>query len=175
MARRISQVTRRDIVDAIVAEGINWSGRLEEPEFLSRLFDLSSLPSEDSRFKDAAGDIWQHRVNNLDWDSDWVFYDRRFNLLNADDDVFLGFLCEGLHPVAVFSPCGPLNRRLSALATGSGEKCGLAHIGRSDVSTANPRIADIPTCFGAPKHPLMESRGKKWIWIFATTARRSRP
>ena len=99
MATRISQVTRRDIVDAIVAESINWSGRLEEPEFLSRLFDLSSLPSEDSRFKDAAGDIWQHRVNNLDWDSDWVFYDRRFNLLNADDEVFLGFLCEGLHPV----------------------------------------------------------------------------
>jgi hypothetical protein len=42
-------------------------------------------------------------------------------------------------------------------------------------TAANPHIADTPHCFGAPKHPLMEPRGKKWIWIFATTVRRSRP
>lgn len=64
---RISQITRRDIVDAIQAESINWCGRLEEPEFPSRLFDLSSLPSTDGRFPDAAGDIWQHWINNHDW------------------------------------------------------------------------------------------------------------
>jgi hypothetical protein len=75
---QISRVTRRDIVDAIVAEEINWSGRLEEPEFLARLFDLSSLPSDDRRFKNAAGDIWKHRVNNSAWENDWVFYDRRW-------------------------------------------------------------------------------------------------
>jgi hypothetical protein len=97
MATRISQVTAAiSLMSSSPKASIGAAG---EREFLSRLFDLSSLPSEDSRFKDAAGDIWQHRVNNLDWDSDWVFYDRRFNLLNADDDVFLGFLCEGLHPV----------------------------------------------------------------------------
>ncbi|MGE0651252.1 MAG: abortive infection family protein [Alphaproteobacteria bacterium] len=96
---QISLLTRRDIVDAIQAQHVNWAGRLEEPEFLSRLFDLASLPSEDSRFPDAAGDIWQHRINNFDWDDDWVFYDRRFNLLNGDDEVFLRFLCETIHPV----------------------------------------------------------------------------
>lgn len=72
---------------------------MEEPEFLSRLYNLSALPSEDSRFKDAAGDIWQHRVNNFDWDADWVFYDSRFNLINGDDETFLAFLCETIHPV----------------------------------------------------------------------------
>lgn len=72
---------------------------MEESEFLSRLFNLSSLPSGDHRFKDAAGDIWQHRVNNFDWDDDWVFYDGRFNLMNGDDDSFLAFLCETIHPV----------------------------------------------------------------------------
>jgi hypothetical protein len=36
----ISPVTRRDIIDAQGAESVTWSGRLEEPEFLSRLFDL---------------------------------------------------------------------------------------------------------------------------------------
>jgi len=97
---KISQITRRDIVDAIVIESINWAGRLEEPEFLSRLFDLISLPSTDSRFKDAASDIWQHRINNpQDWEDDWVFYDRRFNLLSCDDELFLRFLCETIHPV----------------------------------------------------------------------------
>lgn len=96
---RISQITRRDIIDAIHVEKVNRAGRLEEPEFLSRLFDLSSLRSTDRRFKDAAGDIWQHRVNNFDWDEDWVFYDTRFNLLNGDDEVFLRFLCETIHPV----------------------------------------------------------------------------
>jgi hypothetical protein len=96
---KISQLTRRDIVDSIIAEKVNWCGRLEESEFLSRLFDLQNLPSTDSRFKTAAGDIWQHRVNNFDWDEDWVFYDDRFNLMNGDDEVFLRFLCETLHPV----------------------------------------------------------------------------
>lgn len=96
---KISQLTRRDIIDSMVAEKVNWCGRLEEPEFLSRLFDLQSLPSKDSRFDNAAGDIWQHRVNNYDWDDDWVFYDDRFSLMNGDDEVFLRFLCETLHPV----------------------------------------------------------------------------
>lgn len=89
---KISLLTRRDIMDSVVAEKVNWSGRLEESEFLSRLFDLQSLPSTDYRFKNAAGDIWQHRVNNFDWDDDWVFYDDRFNLMNGDDEVFLRFL-----------------------------------------------------------------------------------
>jgi len=95
---KITQVTRRDIIDAIHIEGVNWSGRLEEPEFLGRLFDLSSLPSTDPRFRNAAGDIYQHRINNDDWDDDWVFYDKRFNLMNSDDEIFLRFLCETIHP-----------------------------------------------------------------------------
>jgi len=98
-AMKISQITRRDIVDAITAEAVNWSGRLEEQEFLSRLYELQNMPSTDDRFPDAAGDIWQHRINNHDWDDDWVFYDRRFSLLAGDDEVFLRFLCEIIHPV----------------------------------------------------------------------------
>jgi hypothetical protein len=96
---QITQITRRDIVDAISSEKINYSGRMEEQEFLSRLFNLSMLPSTDSRFKDATGDIWQHRVNNFDWDDDWIFYDDRFNLINGDDENFLAFLCETIHPI----------------------------------------------------------------------------
>lgn len=95
----ISQITRRDVFDAMVAEKIIWNGRLEEPEFLARLFALQSLPSDDRRFEDAGGDIWQHRINNHDWDDDWIFYDARFSLLDGDDEIFLRFLCETIHPV----------------------------------------------------------------------------
>ena len=71
---------------------------LEEFEFLARLYRLKELPSTDRRFKDAAGDIWQHRVNKYDWDDDWVFYDPRFSLME-DDEEFLRFLAETVHPV----------------------------------------------------------------------------
>jgi hypothetical protein len=79
--------------------GVSWAGRLQDDEFLARLYDLSKLPSFDHRYKDAAGDIYQHCVRNTDWDSGWVFYDRRFNLMHAPDSDFLRFLCETVHPV----------------------------------------------------------------------------
>jgi hypothetical protein len=95
----ISEATRRDIFDSIVIENIPWHGRLEEADFLARLFDLKTMPSGDARFNDAYGDIWQHRINNDDWDDDWVFSDTRFNLLRGEDELFLRFLCETIHPV----------------------------------------------------------------------------
>jgi hypothetical protein len=96
---RISEVTRRDIADALTVEGVQWNGRFEETQFLARLFDLNRLPSTDGRFRTAEGDIWQHRVNNDDWDYYWVFQDSRFNLIGCDDDLYLSFLCEMIHPV----------------------------------------------------------------------------
>jgi hypothetical protein len=80
-------------------ENVVWSGKLDDVEFLSRLFDLQRLPSTDTRFKDAASDIWQHCINNDDWDRDWVFTDDRFNLIDGPSDQFLRFLCEVVHPV----------------------------------------------------------------------------
>lgn len=95
----ISEITRRDIFDTITMEQIDWSGRLEEPDFLARIYDLAGMPSTDPRFSDAARDIWQHRVRNpQDWEDDWVFTDRRFDLMHADDDALLRFLAETIHP-----------------------------------------------------------------------------
>lgn len=95
----ITEVTRRAIIDRLVTGNWDWAGRLQEDDFLSRLYDLNALPSEDNRFQTAAGDIWQHRVNNRDWEDSWVFYDQRFNLLHGPDADFLRFLCETVHPV----------------------------------------------------------------------------
>lgn len=68
-------------------------------EFLSRLFDLKNMRSTDSRFKDAAGDIWQHTENNDDWERNWVLSDSRFDLSGCEDEAFLSFLSETVHPV----------------------------------------------------------------------------
>ncbi|WP_446057551.1 AbiJ-related protein [Acidithiobacillus ferriphilus] len=45
----MSEATRRDITDSLMLENVNWAGRLEEPDFLARLFDVKSLPSKDHR------------------------------------------------------------------------------------------------------------------------------
>lgn len=95
----LSRDVRRNILDGMRLEGVLWRGALDDLEFLSRLYDLKKLSSHDSRFKDAAGDIWQHTVNNDDWEADWVFGDERFALLNGPADTFLRFLCEVVHPV----------------------------------------------------------------------------
>ncbi|MGM1020416.1 MAG: hypothetical protein ACQEXV_07705 [Bacillota bacterium] len=31
------------------------------------------MPSTDSRFKTASGDIWQHMINNSDWDEVYLY------------------------------------------------------------------------------------------------------
>lgn len=97
--QRITEVTRRNIFDRITLDKLSWSGRLDEPDFLARLYNLSEMRSTDHRFGDAHGDIWQHRVRNWDWEHDWIFTDSRFDLLHCPDEEFLRFLCEMVHPV----------------------------------------------------------------------------
>lgn len=100
---KISELTRKDIFDYLVLEGVSWAGRLDECDFLSRIYKINEMESYDGRFPDAAGDIWQHRINNYDWDDDWVFDDKRFGLRNGSDNLLLDFLSEMLHPAVRFS------------------------------------------------------------------------
>ncbi|GAA4980658.1 hypothetical protein GCM10023205_57140 [Yinghuangia aomiensis] len=103
-AQHITELTRRHIADTLHLENINWAGRMDDAEFLGRLYDLQSLESHDSRFRTAAGDIIQHTCNNDDWERDWVFGDSRFGLHHGSDKVFLAFLAETLHPVVRNDP-----------------------------------------------------------------------
>ncbi len=114
MMHEISEVTRRDIIDYFAAGDVHWSGRLEDDEFLSRLYDLTQMASTDPRFRTAAADIQQHRANWKDWDDDWIFYDSRFNLLHAADEELLTFLCETVHPV-VRPDCAEAARMVETL------------------------------------------------------------
>lgn len=95
----VPRQTRINIFDGLRLDSVAWCGQLDEVEFLSRLYDLQQLPSRDNRFKDAAGDIWQHCINNNDYEMDWVYSDDRFQLMDGAAEIFLRFLCETIHPV----------------------------------------------------------------------------
>lgn len=96
---RIRRQTKMNIIDGLRIDAVMWCGKLDDIDFLARLYDLQALPSYDSRYEDAAGDIYQHRVNNFDWEDDWIYDDVRFGLQSGTDDLFLRFLCETVHPV----------------------------------------------------------------------------
>lgn len=96
---RVRRQTRLNIIDGLRIDNVAWSGKLDDVDFLARIYDLQALQSYDPRYKDAAGDIYQHRVNNFDWGDDWIYDDTRFGLHSGADEVFLRFLCETVHPV----------------------------------------------------------------------------
>lgn len=99
-----SELTKRDIIDKLILgyrnQEFRYWGRGDEVSLLSRIVNINDLPSHDSRFPDMASDIWQHTVNNDDWDDDWFFTDSRINIMH-DDEVFKKFLEQIFHPVVV--------------------------------------------------------------------------
>jgi len=95
---RITEITRSELLDYLLLRGKPFHGNLDLMSFLKRVWNLSQMPSTDSRFKDAAGDIWQHMVNNSDW-SDSELLNDRLDLLSCQDDTFLKFVEMCLHPI----------------------------------------------------------------------------
>ena len=119
---KISDVTRQDIIDVIrngfvvsfdepqydsisgnyivsYRAKISYHGRLNELGFLQKLYDLDNMPSNDSRYSNAHGDISCHlRFGDYE-DEYWIFQDERFSLRQGDgDEALLHFLCMMLHP-----------------------------------------------------------------------------
>ena len=119
---KISDVTRQDIIDVIrngfvvsfdepqydsisgnyivsYRAKISYHGRLDELGFLEKLYDLDNMPSNDSRYSNAHGDISCHlRFGDYE-DEYWIFQDERFSLRQGDgDEALLHFLCMMLHP-----------------------------------------------------------------------------
>jgi hypothetical protein len=100
---KITEVSRRDIVDAVLLDSVPFYGRLDLIGFLRRVWPLQTMPSTDDRFKDAEGDIWQHMVNNSDWTMDELLY-RRLHVLDMPDEMFAKFLEACVHPLASPEP-----------------------------------------------------------------------
>jgi len=105
----ITEITRRNLFDAIRESEINLYGRLDEIEFLSRIYDLKSIPGNghDSVYDEMVhieSEIQRHTYN-MDYellefiDRIDVIEDPRFDLQDGDDDILLRFLCETVHPL----------------------------------------------------------------------------
>ncbi len=93
----VSELTRRDILDSLLLKG-RIEGRLELIEFLNRIWDLSTMPSEDPRFDNAAEDIWKHMVANDDWTESHL-YSTRLELATCPEEVLFNFLEVVVHPM----------------------------------------------------------------------------
>lgn len=96
---KLSKKLKNDILNIIITQD-NAFGDLSSGDgildFLSKIWDLRIMPSTDGRYNDAYGDIYQHMVNNDDWDYEYLFITRLEILEN--DDVFQRFLQTVLNP-----------------------------------------------------------------------------
>jgi AbiJ-like protein len=109
--------------------------------FLKRIWDLSAMLSTDSRYSNAERDIWQHTVNFPDWDDAHLLLDR-LDLLHCDDQTFLAFLEQTVHPLAISDD----NERAMVVATYNrylmpvGYILGQCHIWRAQSAGAEPMV-----------------------------------
>ncbi|MEG4586604.1 hypothetical protein QUA54_15465 [Microcoleus sp. MOSTC5] len=83
----ITELTRRNIIEALLPKNIY--GKLQLLDFLERTWKLSEMPSRD---------IWQHMVNNYDWDEEYLFF-TCLDILQLPDQRFLKFLEQVIHPI----------------------------------------------------------------------------
>lgn len=77
------------------------SGQLNISDFVQRVYPKAmSMPTTDHRFgmKTAIDDIYQHMVNNNDWEFEYLFCNY-LDLLHVDDNDFIYFLEQYIHPV----------------------------------------------------------------------------
>ncbi len=95
----IKEKNRLQIFNALLKEP-NAFGQFEEGSglltFLEEIWDLREMPSEDSRFRNAFEDIFQHTVSNDDWEDTYIFLER-LKLLE-DNTVYLKFLETVVNP-----------------------------------------------------------------------------
>jgi ABC-type nitrate/sulfonate/bicarbonate transport system ATPase subunit len=93
---KLSKGLRNQILEEVLKLEDFFGGNEEESslmEFLSLIWDLQSMPSEDPRFNDAYDDIFQHVINNHDWTYE-ILFKTRLGLLNSDSkfETFLNTL-----------------------------------------------------------------------------------
>jgi ABC-type lipoprotein export system ATPase subunit len=93
MKQKISNKTKIELFKALLKEKKLFRFIEENDlmmDFLTSIWDLDSMPSEDYRFENAYDDIYQHIINNNDWEYRELFVQRLE--LFRDDVVFIRFL-----------------------------------------------------------------------------------
>lgn len=96
----LSKKIKREVYNTIVNTP-SFLGKYNEYDgvltYLSKIWELKDMPSEDSRFKNAYDDTYQHIVNNDDWTYDYLFTER-LNLIDGDESKFILFLETTVNP-----------------------------------------------------------------------------
>lgn len=115
--QKITEITRRAIIDRLFLDTTEpFYGKSDLISFLKRTWPLSQMPSEDRRFKDAEGDIWQHSINNDDWTEQELLWNR-LKIGEIPDEQFARFLEARVHPLVC-----PDRERLEYLAQSFNEE-----------------------------------------------------
>ncbi|MCW3097392.1 MAG: hypothetical protein JWL77_3010 [Chthonomonadaceae bacterium] len=94
---KISDITRQDIIDVLESLGTPFHGTQDMVDFLKQIWPLDTMPSTDSRYPTAAGDIYQHMINNTDWTMQDLFVNH-LDILKVPDRQFLNLLEICVHP-----------------------------------------------------------------------------
>ena len=97
-SQSITEITRRAVFEAMRQKDFPWWGDTSDVDLLSRVFDLESMESHDSRQRNAAADIYMHREAWPDWENDWIFDDSRFDLMHCPDATLLKLFETMVHP-----------------------------------------------------------------------------
>ena len=92
----ISNITRDKILKKLNEIG-KLEGKLEIVEFLDRVFNIKSMPSEENEFDTFEYDVIRHMRCNDDWDYYYLLKEK-MNLLYVSDKVFINFLEQIVHP-----------------------------------------------------------------------------
>ncbi len=87
----LDRKVKQEIIDQILLAPVDFTGQSDLLSVLCRVWPLGQMPSTDPRFKDAAGDIWQHMVNNNDWSLEELLV-ARLRVIDLDDPIFFQFL-----------------------------------------------------------------------------------
>ncbi|WP_158729400.1 AAA family ATPase [Flavobacterium sp. I-STPA6A] len=99
----ISIESKREIFSLLIQSNTDFIGENHNRfsnndfEFIKSIWDIFNMPSEDPRFPNAAGDIWQHVINNDDWDLEYLFTERL--KLYDSNELFIQFTETVLSPI----------------------------------------------------------------------------
>ncbi len=101
-ANRITEVTRRNILDALLLRDGDFCGRLDQVTFLGRIWPLASMQSTDRREPNLDADLRRH-IGWGDYDDGEVLYGK-LNIGHCADAEFARFLAECVHPLVRSNP-----------------------------------------------------------------------
>ena len=161
---KISELTRRDVIDVLLIPEQEFYGQLDLIVFLKAIRPLNEMPSTDFRFADAEGDICQHMINNHDWSNYQLLYEK-LDLLTLPDELFCRFLEQCVHPrlrkpkeevQQIVDSCNVLLRVDGVVLSPASEISGRSIYKVLPISSAKDYDFDVALSFAGPNRPFVE-------------------